>query len=85
MRAKNLLRAGCLFAAMSCLQAQADSIRDLGRETLHSEDNWAASGSGVIGSATALPEQIYVVGYDAGRMPTLNHPLLPARTAPLIS
>lgn len=61
MRANNLLRTACLFAAMGCMQAQASGERDLGRETLHPGDGWAANATGVIGGSAALPEQVYVV------------------------
>ena len=73
MRAKYLLRAGCLFAAIGCASVQAGGNRDLGRETLHPDDGWAASGAGVTGGATAAPEQIYVVTSRSELIAALNN------------
>jgi pectate lyase len=73
MRANKLLRAGCLLAAMGCLQAQAGGTRDLGRETLHPEDGWAASGAGVTGGAAAVPAQVYVVTNRSELIAALNN------------
>src|SRR5687767_11442528 len=73
MRATNALRAGCLLAAMGCLQAQAGGHRDLGRETLHPEDGWAASAAGVTGGAAAVAEQIYVVTNRSELIAALNN------------
>jgi pectate lyase len=73
MRATNVLRAGCLLAAMGCLQAQAGGHRDLGRETLHPEDGWAASGAGVTGGTAAVAEQIYVVTNRSELIAALNN------------
>src|SRR5262245_1581520 len=73
MRAKGILRAGCLFAALGCTTANAHDRRDLGRETLPAENGWAASGAGVTGGAAALPEQVYVVSNRSELIAALNN------------
>jgi pectate lyase len=73
MRAKGILRAGCLFAAASCVTANAHDRRDLGLETLPAENGWAASGAGVTGGAAAVPEQVYVVTNRSELIAALNN------------
>lgn len=59
MHVRNLLLAPALAGALafSCLAA----ARDLGRETLASNDGWAAAGSGTTGGAAAAPERVHTV------------------------
>ena len=74
MRAtEKFLCAGGLIAAVSCMPAHASDHRDLGRETLHAENGWAASGSGVTGGSAAAPEQIYVVTNRSELIAALNN------------
>nr|WP_298717091.1 polysaccharide lyase family 1 protein [uncultured Steroidobacter sp.] len=73
MRAKGLLRAGCLFAALGCATANAHDRRDFGRETLPAANGWAASGAGVTGGAAAVPEQVYVVTNRSELIAALNN------------
>src|SRR5687768_99072 len=67
------LRAACLLAALSCTTAVARDHRDLGRETLHEQNGWAASGTGVTGGAAAVPEQVYVVTNRSELIAALNN------------
>jgi pectate lyase len=64
-----LLGAACLLAGV----AHADNQRDLGRETLHPENGWAASGSGVTGGSAAVDAQIYTVTTRAELIAALNN------------
>ncbi len=74
MRATGMiLRAGCLLAALSCVTANARDQRDMGRETLHPENGWAASGAGVTGGSAAVPEQVYVVTNRSELIAALNN------------
>lgn len=81
MSATGTLRAACLLAAISCTVANAREQRDLGRETLHAENGWAASGTGVTGGAAAVPEQVYVVTNRSELIAALNNGV-PASTSP---
>lgn len=60
---KNILRATCLIAAVCAVAAPAGAAgqRDLGNETLHPQNGWAASGAGVTGGSLATATQIYTV------------------------
>jgi pectate lyase len=75
MRAtKTMLRAACLLAAASFLPAQA---HDLGRQTLHPNNGWGASGAGVTGGSAAAPEQVYVVTNRQELIAALNDGVYP--------
>jgi pectate lyase len=65
-----LIGAACLFAGVA---AHANNQRDLGRETLHPENGWAASGSGVTGGSAAVDAQIYTVTTRAELIAALNN------------
>lgn len=65
-----LMGAACLLAGVA---AQAHNQRDLGRETLHPENGWAASGSGVTGGSAAVDAQIYTVTNRAELIAALNN------------
>ncbi|HET9445686.1 MAG TPA: hypothetical protein VFO35_05475 [Steroidobacteraceae bacterium] len=62
--------AACLLAGGA---AHANNQRDLGRETLHPENGWAASGSGVTGGSAAVDAQIYTVTNRAELIAALNN------------
>ena len=65
-----LIGAACLLAGVA---AHAHNQRDLGRETLHPENGWAASGSGVTGGSAAVDAQIYMVTNRAELIAALNN------------
>ena len=65
-----LIGAACLLAGLA---AHAHNQRDLGRETLHPENGWAASGSGVTGGSAAVDAQIYTVTNRAELIAALNN------------
>ncbi|HEY7638999.1 MAG TPA: hypothetical protein VH814_04680 [Steroidobacteraceae bacterium] len=46
---------------------------DLGRDTLHADNGWAASGSGVTGGSAAVDAQVYVVTNRAELIAALNN------------
>jgi pectate lyase len=73
-----LLGAACLLAGVA---ARADNERDLGRETLHPQNGWAASGSGVTGGSAAVDAQIYTVTNRAELIAALNNGV-PSSTSP---
>jgi pectate lyase len=73
-----LMGAACLLAGVT---ASADGQRDLGRETLHPENGWAASGSGVTGGSAAVDAQIYTVTSRAELIAALNNGV-PSSTSP---
>ncbi len=65
-----------ISAALICMSsgtAQAHGQRDIGRETLHPQDGWAASGSGVTGGSAAVPEQVYTVTNRRELIAALNN------------
>jgi pectate lyase len=62
--------AACLLAGVA---AHANNQRDLGRETLHPENGWAASGSGVTGGSAAVDAQSYTVTNRAELIAALNN------------
>ena len=55
--------------------------RDIGREMLHPQNGWAASGSGVTGGSAAVPEQVYVVTNRSELIAALNNGV-PSSTSP---
>lgn len=61
--------------------ADAHGSRDIGRETLHPQNGWAAAGSGVTGGAAATPEQVYVVRNRRELIAALNDGV-PSSTSP---
>src|SRR5687767_9670276 len=65
--------AACLVATGVSASAHAHGSRDPGRETLHPENGWAASGSGVTGGSAAVPEQVYTVTTRAELIAALNN------------
>jgi pectate lyase len=67
-----LIGAACLLAGVA---AHAHNQRDLGRETLHPQNGWAASGSGVTGGSAAVDAQIYTVTNRAELIAALNNGL----------
>jgi pectate lyase len=64
------LGAACLLAGVA---AHAQGQRDLGRETLRSDNGWAASGSGVTGGSAAIDAQVYTVTNRAELIAALNN------------
>jgi pectate lyase len=65
-----------IFAALVCMAASyahAHSQPDIGRETLHPQNGWAASGSGVTGGSAAVPEQVYTVTNRRELIAALNN------------
>jgi len=60
--------------------AYADG-RDLGTETLHPGNGWAASGAGVTGGSAAVPAQIYTVTNRRELIAALNNGV-PSSTSP---
>jgi pectate lyase len=75
---KRMVYAACWIAAAVACSVHAN---DLGRETLHPENGWAASGSGVTGGSAAVPEQVYVVTNRAELIAALNNGV-PSSTSP---
>ena len=73
-----LLGAACLLVGAA---VHAHGQRDLGRETLDSDNGWAASGSGVTGGAAAVDAQVYVVTNRAELIAALNNGV-PSSTSP---
>jgi pectate lyase len=61
--------------------SHASGERDLGRETLHPENGWAASGSGVTGGSAAVDQQVYVVTNRRELIAALNNGV-PSSTSP---
>ena len=81
MRTKTtLLRVACLTAISMAFACYANG-RDLGRETLHPENGWAASGAGVTGGSTAAPTQVYTVTNRRELIAALNNGV-PSSTSP---
>jgi pectate lyase len=76
-----LLRAACLAAAWLATSSHAQGERDLGRETLHPDNGWAASGAGVTGGSAAEPVQVYTVTNRRELIAALNNGL-PSSTSP---
>jgi pectate lyase len=66
-------RAACFTFTAVAATSYADSSRDLGLETLHPENGWAASGPGVTGGAAAAPTQIYTVTSRRELIAALNN------------
>lgn len=74
MRAtKKILRTVCLAAAIVAAPAHAGHGYDPGREILHPQDGWAASGSGVTGGSAAVATQVYTVTNRAELIAALNN------------
>jgi len=72
----------CVIAiAAASTPAMADHKRDLGRETLASNDGWASFGAGTTGGSLAVPEQVYVVKNRAEFIAALNNGV-PSSTSP---
>ena len=80
-KTRMLLRAACLAAAWLATSSHAQGGRDLGRETLHPDNGWAASGAGVTGGSAAAPEQIYTVTNRSELIAALNNGV-PSSTSP---
>jgi pectate lyase len=80
-KTRMLLRAACLAAAWLATSSHAQGERDLGRETLHPDNGWAASGAGVTGGSAAAPEQIYTVTNRSELIAALNNGV-PSSTSP---
>jgi pectate lyase len=76
-----LLRAAFLAAAWLATSSHAQGGRDLGRETLHPENGWGASGAGVTGGSAAAPEQVYTVTNRRELIAALNNGV-PSPTSP---
>lgn len=73
-----------IFAALMCMGASighAHPQRDIGRETLHPQNGWAASGSGVTGGSAAVPAQVYTVTNRRELIAALNNGV-PSSTSP---
>lgn len=70
---ERILCAGGLLAAFTFVPANAHDRRDLGLETLHPENGWAASFVGVTGGAAAAPGQIYTVRNRSELIAALNN------------
>jgi pectate lyase len=70
---RTFVYAACLIATGVSSSPHAHGSRDLGRETLHPENGWAASGSGVTGGSAAVPEQVYTVTTRAELIAALNN------------
>jgi pectate lyase len=65
-----------ISAALVCMAASyahAHGQSDIGRETLHPQNGWAASGSGVTGGSAAVPEQVYTVTNRRELIAALNN------------
>jgi pectate lyase len=65
-----------ISAALMCMSTSigyAHAQRDIGRETLHPQDGWAASGSGVTGGSAAVPAQVYTVTNRGELIAALNN------------
>src|SRR5262245_22091049 len=73
---KTTLRTMCLLASLAAATVDAHD-RDLGTETLHPQNGWAASGAGVTGGSAAAPEQIYVVTNRQELVAALNNGVYP--------
>lgn len=82
MNRSNTTRVACaLIALVATTQAYAGRDRDIGRETLHPQNGWAASGSGVTGGSAAAAEQVYVVTNRRELIAALNNGV-PSSTSP---
>src|SRR5687768_7524336 len=77
---KTLLISAALFC-MSTSIGYAHGQRDIGRQTLHPQNGWAASGSGVTGGSAAVPEQVYTVTNRGELIAALNNGV-PSSTSP---
>jgi pectate lyase len=74
VRTHTILRgAACLLAGAA---VHAHGQLDLGRDTLRSDNGWAASGSGVGGGSAAVDAQVYVVTNRAELIAALNNGVL---------
>ncbi len=76
---KTAVFVACVFLAGGAVHAHGS--RDIGRETLHPQNGWAASGSGVTGGSAAVPEQVYVVTNRSELIAALNNGV-PSSTSP---
>lgn len=74
---KWVLVAACTLLGAHATLAQAHGKRDLGRETLHPQNGWAASGSGVTGGSAATSDQTYVVRNRQELVAALNNGVYP--------
>ena len=73
-----------ISAALICMSAStgyAHGQGDIGRQTLHPQNGWAASGSGVTGGSAAVPEQVYTVTNRGELIAALNNGV-PSSTSP---
>jgi pectate lyase len=66
-------RAACITACLFAAASYASDPYDLGFQTLHPEDGWAASGAGVTGGAAAAATQIYTVTNRRELIAALNN------------
>ena len=73
---ENALRAACLITVLLAAPAFAGK-RDLGTETLNSQNGWAASGTGVTGGSAATVQQNYVVTNRQELVAALNNGVYP--------
>jgi pectate lyase len=71
--------AGAIAFALPVLAASHG--QDLGVQTLHAENGWAASGAGVTGGSAATEQQIYIVTNRAELIAALNNGV-PSSTSP---
>ena len=62
-----------LLLASITTTANAHGKQDIGRETLHPQNGWAASGAGVTGGSAAVADQVYVVRNRSELIAALNN------------
>ncbi len=62
-----------LLLASITTTASAHSKQNIGRETLHPQNGWAASGTGVAGGSAAVAEQVYIVRNRSELIAALNN------------
>jgi pectate lyase len=74
MRFTKLIITSALLIAFAITSMPAAAAqRDLGRETLPSNDGWAAFGTGTTGGLQAIPSQVYTVTNRAELIAALNN------------
>jgi pectate lyase len=79
---KVTILAMCLIASTSPLLGTAAKARDLGRETLASNDGWGSFSTGTTGGANATPDHVYTVRNRRELVTALNNGIYPPPSTP---
>jgi pectate lyase len=74
---KSFFPVACFLSTLAASTAATAGHRDLGRETLESNDGWASLGTGTTGGSAAAPEQVYFVHNRQELVGALNNGIYP--------